>query len=158
MSTLENLYKQVILDHSRRPRHFGELPGATHTESGHNPSCGDHVQLMVRLDGDVIADARFTGKGCAISVASASLMTSALRGKTVAEAAQLEQAFLTMIRTGAPDATLGDLMALQGVHALHTRVKCATLPWQTLDVLLGQTGSDTAPNLPADTRADPAGD
>ncbi|WP_295820228.1 Fe-S cluster assembly sulfur transfer protein SufU [uncultured Deinococcus sp.] len=150
MSTLDNLYKQVILDHSRKPRHFGELSGATNVESGHNPSCGDHVQLMLRLDGDVIADAGFTGKGCAISVASASLMTSALRGKTVAEAAQLEHAFLHMIRTGEPDPSLGDLMALQGVHALHTRVKCATLVWQTLDVLLRQVGGeDTTPDAPA---------
>jgi nitrogen fixation NifU-like protein len=136
MSTLENLYKQVILDHSRRPRHYGELPDATHREAGHNPSCGDRVQLMLRVDGDVIADARFTGKGCAISQASASLMTGALRGKTLAQAAELEHAFLHMLRTGEADGTLGDLAALQGVHTLHTRVKCAALPWQTLDVLL----------------------
>ncbi|WP_309570431.1 Fe-S cluster assembly sulfur transfer protein SufU [Deinococcus sp.] len=145
MSTLENLYKQVILDHSRRPRHFGELPGATHTETGHNPSCGDRVQLMLRLDGDVIADARFTGKGCAISVASASLMTSALMGRTLAQAAGIEEAFTRMIRTGEPDASLGDLAALRGVHTLHTRVKCATLPWQTLDVLLAQAAGPHSP-------------
>ncbi|WP_309570021.1 Fe-S cluster assembly sulfur transfer protein SufU [Deinococcus sp.] len=141
MSTLENLYKQVILDHSRRPRHFGELPGATHTETGHNPSCGDRVQLMLKLDGDVIVEARFTGKGCAISVASASLMTSALRGRTLAQAAEMERAFTQMIRTGQPAAELGDLVALQGVHTLHTRVKCATLPWQTLDVALRQAAA-----------------
>lgn len=142
MSALENLYKQVILDHSRKPRHFGELPGATHSESGSNPSCGDRLQLMLKLEGDVIADARFVGKGCAISMASASLMTSALRGRTLAQAAATGQAFTQMIRTGEPDASLGDLVALQGVHTLHTRVKCATLPWQTLDVLLERAGTE----------------
>lgn len=136
MSALKNLYKQVILDHSRQPRNFGDLPGATLTEGGHNPSCGDQVQVQVQLDGPVIRQARFTGKGCAISVASASLMTQAIQGRTTDEARELSRAFSHMIRTGETDEALGDLSALQGVHTLATRTKCAALPWQTLDVLL----------------------
>lgn len=142
-SAMQALYKEVVLEHYRRPRNFGDLPGATHAEGGHNPSCGDQLQLMLRLDGDRIEDARFTAQGCAISVASASLMTGALRGKTVAEAQALTQAFTTMLRTGEAAPELGDLAALRGVHTLHTRVKCASLPWQTLQVLLGQ--EDAAP-------------
>lgn len=142
-SAMQALYKEVVLEHYRRPRNFGDLPGATHAEGGHNPSCGDQLQLMLRLDGDRIEDARFTAQGCAISVASASLMTGALRGKTVAEAQALIQAFTTMLRTGEAAPELGDLAALRGVHTLHTRVKCASLPWQTLQVLLGQ--EDAAP-------------
>lgn len=137
-SAMQALYKEVVLEHYRRPRNFGDLPGATHAEGGHNPSCGDQLQLMLRLDGDRIEDARFTAQGCAISVASASLMTGALRGKTVAEAQALTQAFTTMLRTGEAAPELGDLAALRGVHTLHTRVKCASLPWQTLQVLLVQ--------------------
>lgn len=136
-SAMQALYKEVVLEHYRRPRNFGDLPDATHAEGGHNPSCGDQLQLMLRLDGDRIEDARFTAQGCAISVASASLMTGALRGKTVAEAQALTQAFTTMLRTGEAAPELGDLAALRGVHTLHTRVKCASLPWQTLQVLLG---------------------
>lgn len=140
-SAMQALYKEVVLEHYRRPRNFGDLPGATHAEGGHNPSCGDQLQLMLRLDGDRIEDARFTAQGCAISVASASLMTGALRGRTVAEAQALTQAFTTMLRTGEAAPELGDLAALRGVHTLHTRVKCASLPWQTLQVLLGQEES-----------------
>ena len=137
-SAMQALYKQVVMEHYRRPRNFGNLPDATHAEGGHNPSCGDQLQLMLRLDGDRIEDARFTAQGCAISVASASLMTGVLKGKTVQEASALILAFTAMVRSGEAAPELGDLAALRGVHALHTRVKCATLPWQTLQVLLEQ--------------------
>ena len=137
-SAMQALYKQVVMEHYRRPRNFGNLPDATHAEGGHNPSCGDQLQLMLRLDGDRIEDARFTAQGCAISVASASLMTGALKGKTVQEASALILTFTAMVRSGDAAPELGDLAALRGVHALHTRVKCATLPWQTLQVLLEQ--------------------
>ncbi|AIZ44617.1 hypothetical protein QR90_05215 [Deinococcus radiopugnans] len=137
-SAMQALYRQVVMEHYRRPRNFGDLPDATHAEGGHNPSCGDQLQLMLRLDGERIEDARFTAQGCAISVASASLMTGALKGKTVEEAHALIQSFTEMVRSGEAAPELGDLAALRGVHTLHTRVKCATLPWQTLQVLLEQ--------------------
>lgn len=137
-SAMQALYRQVVMEHYRRPRNFGDLPDATHAEGGHNPSCGDQLQLMLRLDGERIEDARFTAQGCAISVASASLMTGALKGKTVEEAHALIQSFTEMVRSGEAAPELGDLAALRGVHTLHTRVKCATLPWQTLQVLLQQ--------------------
>lgn len=141
MSALKDLYKQVVLEHYRKPRHYGDLPDATHAEGGHNPSCGDQLQLMLRLEGGVIADARFTAKGCAISVASASLMTGLIRGKTVEEGLALIEHFSNMLRTGEADPSLGDVAALQGISALPTRVKCASLGWQTLKVILeGQEG------------------
>lgn len=144
MSTLRNLYKQVILEHSRKPRHYGELPDATHREGGHNLSCGDQLEVQLKYDAQnqTIADIRFTAKGCAISVASASLMMQAVRGKTVTEAAALSASFGQMLRTGEVTDDLGDLAALQGVHTLATRTKCAALAWQTLDVLLSDLGPE----------------
>lgn len=136
MSQLQNLYKQVVLEHSRKPRHYGVLPHATHIEGGHNPSCGDQLQLMLQLEGERIQDIGFTSQGCAISTASASLMMGLVKGKTVDEARELAQAFKHMIRTGEVSDELGDAAALQGIHDLPTRVKCATLVWQTLEVLL----------------------
>ena len=136
MSALKDLYKQVVLEHYRRPRNFGDLPDATHAEGGHNPSCGDQLELMLKMRGDTIEDAKFTAKGCAISVASASLMTGLIRGKTVPEALALAEQFSQMMQTGEAAPELGESAALQGVHTLHTRVKCATLGWQTLKVLL----------------------
>lgn len=136
MSLMKDLYKQVVLEHYRKPRNFGDLPEATHAEGGHNPSCGDQLQLMLKMDGDKIAKAQFTAQGCAISVASASLMTTLIQGKTIAEALDLSEHFSQMMKTGEADPSLGDSAALQGVHTLHTRVKCATLGWQTLKVML----------------------
>lgn len=137
MSTLEALYKQLVQDHARRPRHYGELGGATHEAAGHNPSCGDRVKVQLRLEGSQIAEVRFTGQGCAVSTASASLMVSALRGRSVPEARALSAAFGELLRTGEARPDLGDLNALGGVHRLHTRVKCAALCWQALDSVLG---------------------
>lgn len=139
-SPLKDLYKQVILEHSRHPRNYGVLEHPTHTEGGHNPSCGDQLQLQVLLNGNTIQDVKFTAKGCAISVASASLMTQAIKGKTPGEARALSEAFTHMIRTGETNPELGDLAALQGVHTLATRTKCAALPWQTLEVMLQEAG------------------
>jgi nitrogen fixation NifU-like protein len=140
---LRDLYQEVILDHNRRPRNFGALPDATRSADGHNPLCGDRLHVAVRLDGDTIADVRFEGSGCAISKASASLMTESVRGHTVAEADALFEGFHEMI-TGsgvpAPD-RLGKLTVLSGVSEFPMRVKCATLAWHTLRAALHAPGA-----------------
>ncbi len=136
MKAPREMDRQIILDHHRRPRHFGVLPEANRVGAGHNPVCGDEVQVMLRVNGNVIEQAGFTAKGCAISVASASLMTSLMQGKTLAEARDLAAKFSTMMQTGEAPAELGESAALQGVHTLHTRVKCASLAWKTLESLL----------------------
>nr|WP_246363217.1 SUF system NifU family Fe-S cluster assembly protein [Deinococcus budaensis] len=133
---MRTLYQGVVLDHYRRPRHSGALPGATHAGGGHNPSCGDRLQLTLRVRGEVIEDVGFTAQGCAISVASASLMSTLLPGKTVAQALALADRFSAMLQSGDPDPALGDSAVLSGVHALPARVKCAALGWQTLRVML----------------------
>ena len=125
-----------MLDHGRHPRNHGALAGATHSARGDNPFCGDRVTVALILDGDRIADARFDGAGCAISTASASMMTSALRGRTRAEAESLCRAFESLLAGSAGDerrsAALGELGAFAGVRRYPVRVKCARLPWQTL--------------------------
>ena len=135
MNDLRELYQEVILDHNKRPRNFRELEGADRHADGYNPLCGDKLALYLNLDGDVIADAAFLGSGCAISKASASLMTDAIKGKTVAEARQLFDRFHEMV-TGADDPVepeaLGKLAVLSGVRDFPTRVKCASLAWHTL--------------------------
>jgi len=136
---LKDLYRDVILDHNRRPRNFGPLERADGRAEGHNPLCGDHLSLSVRLDGERIADIRFEGKGCAISTASASLMTEAVKGKDRGEVRSLFErvhALLTQPEV-APDATLGKLAALSGVREFPARVKCASLCWHTLNAALG---------------------
>lgn len=128
------LYEEVILDHNRSPRNWGELPDARHV-TGRNPLCGDRISLDVRIDGDVITDLRFTGEGCAISKASASMMTQAIKGKTRQEAEALFERFhdLVMGRSQAPaDKSLGSLRAFAGVARFPTRVKCATMAWHAL--------------------------
>ncbi len=140
MAELEELYQQIILDHNRRPRNFGTMPDADRQAEGHNPICGDHVKVYVRLEGPVLEDVRFEGSGCAISRASASLMTAAVRGKPRAEAEKIFRQFQAMV-TGDPAAPvnapeLGKLGALAGVRAFPARVKCATLPWHTLHAAL----------------------
>ena len=137
MSVLDELYREILLDHYQSPRNYGVLPQATRQAGGMNPSCGDQVEVMVLLEGDTIADIRFQGQGCAISTASASLMTEAVKGKKVAEALELSRKFQAMVVEGAPpDPTLGDLLALQGVAKLPARVKCATLAWHALEEAL----------------------
>jgi nitrogen fixation protein NifU and related proteins len=139
MSELLDLYQEVLLDHYRRPHNFGPLVEADGEAEGHNPLCGDRVQVRVKLDGDRLADVRFEGSGCAISTASASMMTDAMRGKTRAEAAALFERFhdlVTGAAAAADEEALGELAALGGVREFPMRVKCATLAWHTLRAAL----------------------
>jgi nitrogen fixation protein NifU and related proteins len=145
MSDLRELYQQVILDHNRNPRNFKELPAATAKVEGYNPLCGDHYTIYLQLDGDVIRDIGFTGSGCAISKASASVMSSTVKGKTAAEADEIFEKFHDLVtgNAGGLDAAdLGRLAAFSGVSEFPTRVKCATLAWHSLRSALhgeGQT-------------------
>jgi nitrogen fixation NifU-like protein len=139
---LKELYRDVILDHNRRPRNFGQLEPADGRAEGHNPLCGDRLTLAVRLNGDRIEDIRFEGKGCAISTASASLMTEAVKGKDRASVRELfakVHALLTQA-DAAPDGSLGKLAALSGVREFPARVKCASLCWHTLNAALERGG------------------
>ena len=134
---LADLYRDVIVDHNRRPRNRGRLPGATHSALGNNPLCGDRLHVDVDLVNDVIRDLRFEGSGCAISTASASLMSEAVKGKTRAEAAELFGAVHRMLTDDASGAArLGKLAALAGVREFPARVKCASLCWHTLNAAL----------------------
>ena len=137
MTDLTELYQQVILDHNRNPRNFKRLDSANRRAEGNNPLCGDRIQLYVQLDGDTISDIGFQmpdGAGCAISKASASLMTTAVKGKPVAEAETLFQAFRDMLSGGA--IAPGKLAAFGGVRAFPARVKCANLAWHALHAAL----------------------
>jgi nitrogen fixation NifU-like protein len=133
MADLRDLYQEVILDHNRRPRNFYALPDASHRAEGYNPLCGDRVTLYVKLEGDVISDMAFEGSGCAISKASASLMTDALKGRTLQDARALFVRFHRMVTTPTdqPVEDLGKLSALAGVREFPVRVKCASLAWHT---------------------------
>jgi nitrogen fixation NifU-like protein len=134
---LAELYRDVIVDHNRSPRNRGRLPGASRHAEGDNPLCGDRLQLDVDLAGELIRDLRFEGCGCAISTASASLMSEAVKGRTRAEAAELFGAVHGMLTGGPVDsARLGKLAALAGVRAFPARVKCASLAWHTLNAAL----------------------
>jgi nitrogen fixation protein NifU and related proteins len=140
---LKELYRDVILDHNKRPRNFGRLDPADAQADGHNPLCGDRLSVFVKMDGDRIEDLKFEGKGCAISTASASLMTEAVKGKDKAAVHQLfEQVhnLLTLHEAPAP-AELGKLAALQGVREFPSRVKCASLCWHTLNAALDRGAS-----------------
>ena len=131
---LRNLYQEVIVEHGLRPRNFAELPNANHRSEGFNPLCGDRISLQLRISDGVIEGVRFTGAGCAISTASASLMSEALKGRTTAEAEQLFAGFHAML-AGVPetdDAALGKLAVFAGVREFPGRIKCAMLPWHTL--------------------------
>ena len=132
---LSDLYQQVILDHNRRPRNSGKLPTANRVAHGDNPSCGDQCSVYLRLDAgapgqpDRIGDLSFDGSGCAISQASASLMTTQLKGKTAAEAEALYKNFHDIVTSGNSPEEMSDLGAFAGVHAFPARIKCATLGW-----------------------------
>ena len=134
MSELTDLYQEVILDHNRRPHNFRVIDAPTAKQEGYNPLCGDRLTLYLTLDGDVIKDASFQGQGCAISKASASLMTDAIKGKTVPEARDLFEQFHAMITsdTDTEAADLGKLSVLAGVREFPTRIKCASLAWHTM--------------------------
>ena len=142
---LTELYQSIILDHNRAPRNFGELPGATGRAEGRNPLCGDELTVWLRVEDDRVAEARFVGSGCAISRASASLMTQAVKGKTRAEAEALFERVRQLVtgRLGADEArALGGLAALGGVSAFPIRVKCASLSWHALHAALAGAGDE----------------
>jgi nitrogen fixation protein NifU and related proteins len=139
MQDLTDLYQSVILDHNRRPRNRGKLPTANRVAHGDNPSCGDQCTVYLRREGDRIAEISFDGSGCAISQASASLMTLNLKGKTANEAEAIYGDVHHLVTTGEVDeANLSDLAALAGVHQFPARIKCATLGWHAaLNALKG---------------------
>ena len=145
---LRDLYQDLILDHTRKPRNFHDLAGANRRAEGHNPLCGDRISLTLDVTGDTIREAAFQGSGCAISVASASMLTEAVTGKSVAEVRRLLGAFLTQTAGSpppaeGPDVELGKLAAFAGVREFPMRVKCATLAWRALEAALGG-GGETA--------------
>lgn len=143
MTDLQDLYQELILDHGRRPRNFKPLDDATRSAEGYNPLCGDKVKIYVKMAGDIVEDISFEGAGCAISTASASIMTETLKGKTRAEAEELFQTFHDLVtgqkaQLDAPE--LGKLAVFSGVSEFPIRVKCATLSWHTLRAALNGTG------------------
>jgi nitrogen fixation protein NifU and related proteins len=146
VSLLSDLYSEVILEHYKHPHNVGEMPDATVTEKGYNESCGDDIRLFVKLKDKIIEDVTFVGRGCAISQSSASMMTEALKGKTIDEALSLVEEFKLMI-TGEkqfPDEGIfEELAALKGVIKLPVRVKCASLSWNTLKLGLTKFRNDT---------------
>ncbi len=140
---LRELYQEVILDHNRRPRNFRALEDANRRADGHNPLCGDRLSLYLKMDGDVIRDVGFQGSGCAISKASASLMTDAVKGRTLAEARRLFERFHRLVTddTYVPDVDeLGKLAVFSGVREYPVRVKCASLAWHTLRAAMEARG------------------
>jgi nitrogen fixation NifU-like protein len=141
-SELSDLYQEVVLDHGKRPRNFGPLEGATHRAEGLNPLCGDHFTVYAKVEGGVLTEARFEGSGCAISKASASVMTGVVKGKTAAEIDRLFERFHRLVTEGTSDPAedLGKLAVFGGVHEYPTRVKCASLAWHALRAALGGAG------------------
>jgi len=141
MSELTDLYQEVILDHNKAPRNFGVLEGADRHADGHNPLCGDQLRVYLTVDGDTVTDIKFEGSGCAISKASASIMTEVVKGKTVGEVETMFGSFHELM-TGDPSvrgeagAALGKLAVFEGVREFPVRVKCATLAWHTLEAAL----------------------
>ena len=140
MSDLRDLYQEVILDHNRRPRNFYAIPDASQTAEGYNPLCGDRLTLYMKVSGDVITDLSFEGAGCAISKASASMMTDAVKGHTIAEANALFDRFHRMVTTPPEQAVedMGKLSSLAGVREFPVRVKCASLAWHTLKAAMAK--------------------
>ena len=141
MSELSDLYQEVILDHNRRPRNYRVLAGANHTAEGYNPLCGDRLTLYLKVEGDTIADVSFEGAGCAISKASASLMTDAVKGKSVGDVRALFERFHRMVTTPLeqPVEDQGKLSVLAGVREFPVRVKCASRCWHTLNAALARS-------------------
>jgi nitrogen fixation NifU-like protein len=150
VNELRELYQEVILDHSRHPRHFKEMPEASHHAEGYNPLCGDRVTVYLHVEGDVIEDVSFQGAGCSISTASASMMADALRGKTLEEAETLFDKFHALVTSDPShaeenaDPALGKLAVFSGVCEFPMRVKCASLSWHTMKAALaGEAGAST---------------
>ena len=140
---LKELYRDVIVDHNRNPRNFGKLEPADAQADGHNPLCGDQLTMYVKLDGERLNEVKFEGKGCAISMASASLLTEAVKGKSRREVQQLFDAVHALLtrHDAQPEAGLGKLAALSGVREFPARVKCASLCWHTLNAALERHGA-----------------
>jgi nitrogen fixation NifU-like protein len=139
MPELQDLYQQIILDHNKNPRNYRELPNATRKVEGYNPLCGDHYTVFLELDGETIKDIGFTGNGCAISKASASVMSTTVKGKTRDEAERYFETFHRLVTgdtTGVSTEELGRLAAFSGVSEFPARVKCASLAWHTLRTAL----------------------
>ena len=160
MGELRELYQSIILDHNRAPRNYGALPDANGHADGRNPLCGDEVTVWVKMDGERIADVRFVGGGCAISKASASLMTIAVKGKTATEVGTLADHFQAVVtgQVAAPahtDPTLGRLATLSGVSQFPIRVKCATLAWHALRAAINSAPGTSAPGTSAPLGAPP---
>jgi nitrogen fixation protein NifU and related proteins len=157
MHELEGLYQDVILDHNKRPRNRRALEGATCQAEGYNPLCGDKVRIYVKLEGERIADVSFQGGGCAISTASASILTETLKGKTLAEADALFERFRELVTGKSPGepAALGKLAVFSGVSEFPVRVKCATLAWHTLRNALAGSSEVVSTESPDDA---PGGD
>jgi nitrogen fixation NifU-like protein len=148
VNELRELYQELILDHSKRPRNLRPMPEASHRAVGHNPLCGDRATVYLRVEGGVVKDVSFEGAGCSISTASASLMTDALRGRTLDEVTELFERFHELVtsdpsRAAAVAPELGKLAVFQGVHEFPVRVKCASLAWHTMKAALdgGSTAS-----------------
>jgi nitrogen fixation NifU-like protein len=162
MGELRELYQEVILDHGKRPRNFGELAGANRRAEGYNPLCGDRETVFVRLEDDLLKDVGFRGTGCAISTASASMMTEVLKGKTRAQAEALFERFHDLI-TGKNGSTeqgateLGKLTVFSGVREFPVRVKCATLPWHTLRAALSGAQTTVSTELTEGPKAESGG-
>jgi nitrogen fixation NifU-like protein len=146
---LKDLYRDVILDHNKRPRNFGKLEPADSHADGHNPLCGDRLTVFLRMNGDRVEDIRFEGKGCAISTASASMMTEAIKGKGKADIGTLFGKIHSLLtqQDAVADPSLGKLAALSGVREYPARVKCASLCWHTLNAALARSADapDRAP-------------
>jgi len=140
MQDLRELYQQIILDHNKSPKNFKNVEGATHSSEGYNPLCGDKINLTVKVDGDKIEDIGFEGSGCAISKASASVMTTLVKGKTIAEATELFKKFKNVITSQMSEEvdveSLGKLAVFAGVREFPSRVKCAALAWHTMTAAL----------------------
>ena len=139
MADLRELYQEVILEHSKAPRNYRQLAETNHHAEGFNPLCGDHFTVYLEMEGDAIRDVSFQGSGCAISKASASMMTQAIKGKSKAEAAQLFSIFHKLVTTGETNGNqndLGKLAVFSGVSEFPVRVKCATLAWHTLEAAI----------------------
>ena len=135
--SLRDLYQEIIVDHGKQPRNFGKLENANHAQAGHNPLCGDKLMLYIAERDGIVEDARFEGAGCAISVASASLMTEAVKGKKVSDIEELFGHFHHLVTEGKePTADVGKLAVFAGVAEFPMRVKCATLAWHTLQAAL----------------------
>jgi nitrogen fixation NifU-like protein len=163
MSDLRDLYQEVILDHSKRPRNFREMPSFSHRADGHNPLCGDRATVYVRVDGDKVTDVAFKGSGCSISTASASMMTESVKGKSRADVERLFTRFHDLV-TASPDKAdqvaapeLGKLAVFSGVCEFPVRVKCASLPWHTLKAALEGEAAPVSTELSESSSGDGGG-